>query len=198
MNKLLNIVMLGAALSFSTSVAFAQDDDNESNNACPVGLVNGMTLEDEFGPEVAATTHCIKKRHNVKVVMQVNNYCGRTAADGVTCLEPYGFRNIPEMLKNYTITHGMNRKDFDIAIIVHGTGGRLLVKNNPFQSWVTDAIDNGVKVYFCENTVRAMITSGALPAGNVASKVIPGVEYVTGGLSALVDMQSRGYQYIQP
>lgn len=199
MNKLLSLLVLGAALTVSTSTVFADEDkNNESNNVCPVGLVNNMTLEQEFGAVAASKTHCIKKRHEVKVVMQVNDYCGKSNPATGACLEPYGFRNVPELIKNYSITHGMDRKDFDIVVIVHSAGGKLMLKGNVFESWVQDALDNGVKVYFCENTVRAMIKSGALTAGDVAAGVIDGVEYVTGGLTALVDFQSRGYQYIQP
>jgi hypothetical protein len=49
----------------------------DSNNECPVGLVNGLTLNDEFGPGTSDLTKCLDRRHNVKVVMQINQLCLR-------------------------------------------------------------------------------------------------------------------------
>ncbi len=35
---------------------------------CPVGLVSGITLDDEFGPGAANITHCLQKTNKIKVV----------------------------------------------------------------------------------------------------------------------------------
>ena len=42
------------------------------NNACPVGLVSGLPLDEEFGAGTQELTRCLERRHNVKVVVQVN------------------------------------------------------------------------------------------------------------------------------
>jgi intracellular sulfur oxidation DsrE/DsrF family protein len=49
---------------------------------------------------------------------------------------------------------------------------------------------DGVKFYFCQNTARSMKVS--------TDQLIPGVEYVTAGISALADFQSNGWTNVQP
>ena len=40
------------------------------NNECPVGLVNNMTLNDEFGQGTSDLTNCLNRRSNVNVVIK--------------------------------------------------------------------------------------------------------------------------------
>lgn len=179
-------------------------DDDAGNNACPVGLVpaaNGQTLDQEFGPGTAAITRCIKKRHRVKVVIQINNYCQTMV--GTACVRAYALENISNMLDDYQYTDGMvPGRDFEIVAVAHGPGGRLMLKNNPalnpFQAQVEGLIQRGVKFYFCQNTVRAFVQNGSLPAGNVTANIIDGVQYATAGLTAIADFESLGYTYVQP
>jgi len=180
-------------LLFAGSVQ-ADDNSENSNNACPVGLVSGLALDTEFGPGVAALTKCNDKRHNVKVVFQLNANAG--------C---YGLGNITNVIDDYEITHGMVRgRDYQLAAIVHSAGGTMMVKNgvngfaNPCEAQVSALIAKGVKFYFCQNTTRAYLGNGRLTAGMVKEQVIDGVEYVTAGLGALGDFQSRGWKYVQP
>jgi len=180
------------ALLFAGSVQ--ADPDNNSNEACPVGLVSGQTLDQEFGPGVAALTQCNKKRHNVKLVFQLNANAG--------C---YGLGNITNVIDDYEITHGMVRgRDYQLAAIVHSAGGTMVVKNgvngfaNPCEAQVSALIAKGVKFYFCQNTSRAYLRNGRLTSGMVKEQVIDGVEYVTAGLGAISDFQSRGWNYVQP
>jgi intracellular sulfur oxidation DsrE/DsrF family protein len=186
-------VLAITTLLFAGSVQ-ADDDRNNSNNACPVGLVSGLALDTEFGPGVAALTKCNDKRHNVKLVFQLNANAG--------C---YGLGNITNVIDDYEITHGMVRgRDYQLAAIVHSAGGTMMVKNgvngfaNPCEAQVNALIAKGVKFYFCQNTTRAYLGNGRLTSGMVKEQVIDGVEYVTAGLGAISDFQSRGWKYVQP
>ena len=163
-------------------------------NSCPDGLAENLSKE--FGPGVAEKTQCVKEKKDIKVVMQVNQYCGKKV-DG-KCIAPHGFRTIPAMIKNYTITNGIPRDQVDIVMVVHGGGGKILLKGSQFETQVRFALDNGVKVYFCQETLRSFIKKGLIPAGKASESLIEGVEYVTGGLLAVVDFQKQGYKYIQP
>jgi hypothetical protein len=40
-----------------------------------VGEVSGMSLDEEFGPGTSDITKCIKRRHQVKMVVQINQFC---------------------------------------------------------------------------------------------------------------------------
>lgn len=161
---------------------------------CPVGLVNGMTLNDEFGPGTAAITRCLEHRP-IKVVFQINNACSNDP-----CTKPYALENIENAVKDYEVTHGLvSGIDFKVIAVVHGKGYPLVVNNdatnpykeaNPFQSQVEGLMAQGVKFYFCQNTARAR--------GVVTENLIPGIRYVTSGVTALADFQALGYSYVQP
>ena len=192
--------MLGVAtvmLLFSASSYTYADDsaDHKSNDACPVGLVSGMTLVQEFGQYAADNTRCIKVRHNVKTLFAINNFENSPGS-------PYALNQMQNVYNDYTITDGMVRgKDFSMIAIVHGPGGKLLLNDptlNPYIDKVTNLMKEGVTFYFCENTVRGFIKAGLLQQGDVAAGLIPGVKFVTAGLSAISDFQALGYQYDEP
>lgn len=183
-------------------------DDHEKggNNECPVGLLNGKTLDEEFGysadgqTSTSDITRCLKRRHKVKLLMQANKFCSDSVPNS-DCTRPYALGNITNIIKDYEITHGMERgKDYRIAVIVHDSGGNLLLDraSNQFRGKVKELLAQGVKFYFCQNTARGMMSRGILTPGNATAEIIPGVEYVTAGISALGDFQSSGWTYVQP
>ncbi len=193
--KLLGSVF--AALLLSVSLTARADESVNSDNACPVGLVSGLTLTQEFGAAVAANTRCIQKRHNVKTMFALNEFY----ALGSTT-QPYGLVQINNVLNDYEVTAGMvEGRDFQIIAVVHGPGGRMLLNDgtmNPFKAQVEALMARGVTFYLCENTVRGLIKAGLLQEGNVAAGVIPGVKYVTAGLAAISDFEALGWSYLQP
>ncbi|WP_455222124.1 DsrE family protein [Kaarinaea lacus] len=196
---------------FLAGSALAQSEVQE----CPVGLVNGMTLDDEFGAGTQGATRCAEFRRNVKVVIQVNTYCGDSA-----CSKAYAMGNIKNMIKDFEITNGMTQDDYEIVAVVHSGGGALVLQDgytftdsvkgevtvaNQFQKDVEDLIAKGVKFYFCQNTTRGMIKKGLLPdvsestnGGGATEALIPGVQYTTAGVTAISDFQRLGYMYVQP
>jgi len=178
--------------NFSSGVILHHEDDDDKN--CPVGLVSGLSLDDEFGPGTSEITRCIQKTP-VKVVYQINITCGDEA-----CNKPYALGNIQNAINDYQITHGlMLGKDFEIIAVAYSGGYRLMTANNaqqafgeenPFQEQVESLIEQGVKIYFCQNTSRSK--------GIVTANLIPGIKYVTSGVTALADFQLLGYAYMQP
>ena len=176
-------------------------------NGCPVGLVNGMTLDEEFGAGSQELTQCNSVRHNVKLLIQLNQY-GNGNPGGA-----YGLKNITNVIQDYEVTYGMRPgKDYEIVAVVHSGGGPLVIQNgvtftgidgnshttaNAYEGDVTTLIDQGVKFLFCQNTTRGYIASNKLPA-DATSVLIPGVGYVTAGIAAIADLQARGYRYVQP
>ena len=190
----------------------------DSNNECPVGLVSGMTLNDEFGQGTSDLTNCLDRRSNVNVVMQVNQFC-RDAVSNADCAgnRAYALGNMRNMIKDYEITHGMVAgKDYRIAAVVHSGGGWQMLKDsglngngdpvdgrNQFQALVEGLIADGVEFYFCQNTTRGFIKKGILPAvgtttGGATAELIDGVKYVTAGVTSIAEFQTRGYRYVQP
>jgi intracellular sulfur oxidation DsrE/DsrF family protein len=198
MSKMVSAVSVAAVMFGLTSMAHA--DSTSSNVVCPVGLVSGMTLDEEFGPAVADNTRCVQKRHDVKTMFAVNAYVTDPAHPDTS--GPYALNQIQNVYNDYTITAGMTPGlDFSLIVVVHGPGGRLLLSDptqNRFIAQVQHLMDEGVTFYFCENTVRGFMKAGLLEQGNVAAGVIPGVKFVTAGLAAMSDFESAGYNYVQP
>ncbi len=186
------------ALVFQINPAAADSDTQHGNEACPVGLVNCLTLDQEFGAGTSAITHCLERRHGVKLVVQLNQFCMDNVPNG-QCTRPYGLIHLANMLDDYEITHGMvPGRDSEMVAVAHTAGGALMVKGNQFEAQVQRLMARGVKFYMCQNATRALIRSGALPAGDATSHIIGGVEYVTAGVTAVVDFQYQGYRYVQP
>jgi len=193
-NKLVSAAVVMFLFSLS-GYSHAASSEPESDTACPVGLVSGLTLTAEFGPYVAANTRCNKVRHDVKTMFAIDQF---EAAPGF----PYALHQMQNVYNDYTITDGMvPGKDFHMIAIVHSAGGMLLLNNpdiNPYIDMVKQLMAEGVTFYFCENTVRGLIKRGLLTEGDVGDGVIPGTKFVTAGLAAVSDFQALGYQYDQP
>ncbi|MDH5547865.1 MAG: DsrE family protein [Gammaproteobacteria bacterium] len=172
-----------------------------ADEGCVVGLVNNLSLNDEFGPGAAEKTHCLDNQKSVKLMMQVNAYCMDNVPNS-ECTRPYGLQQLFSMIKDYEITHGMQvGRDYELAVIAHTAGAPLMLSNtthNPFAGKVTQLIDKGVKFYMCQNAARSLISKGLLTQGNVTNEIVAGVEFVTAGLTAVSDFQSQGYTYVQP
>ena len=200
-HKLFGSVLAVLLFSLSSTVQAADSHsrtaDEHADVACPVGLVSGLTLSEEFGPVVAANTRCIQKRHHVRTMFAIDQFY----APGSTT-QPYALHQMQNVINDYEITDGMvEGRDFRIIAVVHSKGGMLLLNDgtiNPFKAQVEHLMSEGVTFYFCENTVRGFIRAGLLQQGNVAAGVIPGVKFVTAGLSAISDFEALGWSYDQP
>lgn len=189
--------MIMFMLPATTTFANGGHDDEK----CPVGLVTGQTLDEEFGPGSEKITHCLEQRTKVKLVVQANQFCMDNLSNA-ECKRPYALLNLTKMIEDYEITHGMKPgRDYEMSVIAHTKGGPLMLKdetNNQFRSQVETLLKQGVKFYLCQNATRAMIRNGLLPEGDATANIIDGVEYVTAGITAVTDFQYQGYVYVQP
>lgn len=210
-------------LAMSANQAMAQGGNTE----CPVGLFdkdsggNYLTPDDKFGAGTSEIMNCVKSRTNVKMVIQDNAFCRDAVADA-DCGGPtkdvygnltgagraYALAQAYSIIRDYKVTHGMQSGvDYEIVIVSHGGGGKHLLDRpfNKYKENVSDLMSKGVKFYFCMNTVRGMqkkqLAGQGMPfadVNNPTGSLIEGVEYVTGGLTAIADLQKQGYVYIQP
>jgi len=211
--KLLNATLGALMVGLVSMPAVA---DKGGNNECPVGLVTGMSMDDEFGPGTQELTKCLKKRHNVKMVVQINQFCTNPATPATCAASPYGLNNIRNILDDYEVTHGMKPgKDYEMVVVLHSPGGRMALKDkgytagvpgqpdavppvdpiapievtgrNPFQGTIEDLIKRGVKFYFCQNTTRAYL-------GQPQSAITSLPKYLETGISAS-DQMIEGIEY---
>ncbi|HSP01009.1 MAG TPA: hypothetical protein VLN90_06055 [Thioalkalivibrio sp.] len=194
--------------------AHAQAANAKANVDCPVGLVSGMTLDDEFGPGTAALTECNKFRSNVRLVVQINAFCAQPGVPNQNCARPYALGNLANMIDDYEVTHGMVAgRDYEMVAVIHSGAGFMALKDtglngagmtvqgrNQFEGTVRTLMSRGVDFKFCQNTTRAYVGNGILPSSGdgATGEVIEGIGYVTAGLTSIADYQRRGYLYIQP
>jgi len=180
------LILIATFAMFISSVSIAGN--------CPVGLVSGMAIDDEFGLGSQDITRCLDNTKEVKVVYQVNKECKNSS-----CTKPYAIGNMNNAINDYKITHGMKDSKFKLVAIIHGGGWSLVLNNdaqnpnartNPFQDQMTALLAKGVKVYFCQNTARSK--------GVKMEQMIPGIQFVTAGVTAIADLQLDGYAYVQP
>lgn len=204
MSKKATLVIALFAFFLMATPTFAGGENG--NVACPVASPYGTySFEDKFGEDVLDKMRCNKRRSDVKMVMQINQ-----AFDAKNRM--YGFRNLPNVINDLSITHGV--ENWEIAVVVHSGGYPVVLdpsaatphpaaatNNTPVAApyptegltgaeVVERLIGMGVEVYFCLNTAAAMSIT--------TDQILPGVKYVPAGLSSLVDFQYGGYKYVQP
>ena len=120
-----------------------------TTGSCPVGLVSGLTIEEEFGPGASQITRCLIFNYDIKMVVQINQFESRPGRD-------YGLTNIVRAINDYEITHGT--KDYKIVAVNHSGGATQLLNanaatphpdaiNNIYQPIVEELISKGVKFY---------------------------------------------------
>jgi len=186
--------------------------DGGGDHQCPVGLVSGLTLDDEFGTGSQALTRCLAQRHNVKTLILINQSLGATPT---ACT--FGLTRIDNLIADYEVTNGMRRgKDYEIAVVVHVNAFALAVKDgttgdgvhvvtNGCEAQVQDLMNKGVRFYLDLNSVRLWQVSGYLPADVTAALVTSvdaegvthSIMYVTAAISAIADFQNVGYRLVQ-
>jgi len=151
---------------------------------------NPISIEEKFGPGSMAATHCLANTKKVKILYQINAECKNAA-----CTAPYAIGNIQNHINDMVITHGMSTDDYEIVVVVHAGGWKLILDDatkNKFHTSVTKFMTKnpGVKFMFCQNT--------AAKKGVKLADMIPGVGFTTAGVSAISDLQESGYRYVQP
>lgn len=158
--KMLSTLLAASIIGRVAMPALAQDKNKQGNNECPVGLVSGLRMDDEFGPGTQAPTQCIKKHHNVKMVVRINPFCTHAAT-------PCGLGNIRNILDDYEVAPGV-KPGREMAVVLHSPGGRMALKAtpvrgdgtavagcNPFEATIRGPKGRGVKFYFCQTPPRA-------------------------------------------
>jgi intracellular sulfur oxidation DsrE/DsrF family protein len=116
------------------------------------------------------------KAGGVKAVMQVsdNDYNKWTLALG-------NARNAQSEL---------GAANVELEIVVYGPGIGMLKSDSPVGQRVADAIEAGVRIVACQNTMKN--------ANLVPADMLPDIGYVPAGVVELMVKQQQGYAYIRP
>lgn len=214
-----------------SSIALLSSINIASASECPVEWYNqngafdptkpSLTMAEEFGDtwidengnaypyDVQANTRCNKKKHDAKVVLQVDNHLATlyVAATATTPAKPATatwLSTRKEMLRNYAIQDMTIGKDVDVVVVLSTVGATLAVKSharfaganvvatdytNPFQAEIKAALDSGIKIYVCQTAARAL----GIKAMNL---IDPRIQFVPGGHISVADFQEKGYAHL--
>jgi len=200
--------VVGVALLVPVANAYHSESGANKENGgkeCPVNYLNGVPLDVEFGVGSEAITHCLVKRHGAKLVVEVDSAFPADINGIVNKNKATFLTNIDKMIDNYEVVNGMEiGKDIDIVVVMSSSGGALLTKAhksfgldaygnpnpNPFAAQVAKGIAKGMKFYLCQMAAREL--------GIKHNNMLDGVEFVTGGHLAVVDLQQLGYAVLKP
>jgi len=170
------ILKIGVLAAVVTGLSFS-GVANAADDACPVGLVSGKSLNEEFGQGTSDLTTCLSKREDIKIVMQLNKSCrdsyanhpvganGKPNGDSkvvnniANCADnrPYALGNLRNMIKDLEITNGIAPDAIDIRVVVHSGGGYLMLKDDVFDE-AGDIISSGRNKF--EPAVQALMDDG--------------------------------------
>lgn len=161
--------LLSLALLFSSPIAVGADGAGRPKS----NAMASRCVADE--PEaVRASTRKARKRY--KALFQV------TEAD------PAKWRMTLANIRN--VQSEIGRKNLDVELVVYGPGIDMLKFDSEVADGVADAIDSGVRVVACGNTMKGM--------GLTDDDMVAKVGYVKAGVVEIIQRQAEGYQYVRP
>lgn len=187
----------------TTAYADDQKDKNRYDTTCPqivVDKVDSTTYVDAggtgFGPDASGNsastlTTCLGVRERISIVAAINS-------DAINGASGYGqqIKNIENIVNDYESNYGMvSGDDFQLVAVGYGQGLKWLADDGvagdtALEASIKRLIAKGVRFYACQNTMKGQKL--------LTTKLIPGVQMVPAGVTAVVDFQKRGYTYITP
>lgn len=84
----------------------------------------------------------------------------------------------------------LGRENLEIELVAYGPGIGMLSLDSEVGERVGEAIDRGVRVVACENTMKVVKL--------VPDDMLPRIDYVKAGVVEILTRQEQGYQYIRP
>jgi uncharacterized protein len=78
----------------------------------------------------------------------------------------------------------------DVEIVVYGPGIGMLKAGSPVGDRIAAAMNNGVHVVACQNTMHGMKLTPA--------DMLPAIGYVPSGVGEIVKKQQQGWSYVRP
>ena len=185
------VAVLGLSLQFSSVFADDDHDRHQHNRAC---TAEANAAAEAYDPGSSALTECIGVRDDFKVVVAWNNKAingnifknsGQSVGQQVV-----NARNlVRDYVNNYAMTQG---DEFDMVVVAYAGGVDWLKTSNDKADldMVKSLLDKGVKIYACQNTMKAKKLKIA--------DLVAGVRIVPAGVSAVVDFSNRKYTYLNP
>lgn len=84
----------------------------------------------------------------------------------------------------------IGKDNVDIRMVVYGHGIGMLKLESDVAGRVKQAVDSGITVVACENTMKGRKL--------VRADMLPDVSYVKAGIVDIMEKQQQGYSYVRP
>jgi intracellular sulfur oxidation DsrE/DsrF family protein len=84
----------------------------------------------------------------------------------------------------------IGKDNVDLEIVAYGPGINMLKAESEVANRISDAVDSGVQVAACQNTMRNMKFTN--------EDMNPKVAYVPSGVVEIMKRQQQGYTYLRP
>ena len=84
----------------------------------------------------------------------------------------------------------LGAENVDLEIVAYGPGLNMLTADSPVAKRVAEALQAGVKIVACENTMKGRKL--------VYADMLPNIGYAEAGVVELIRKQQQGYAYIRP
>jgi intracellular sulfur oxidation DsrE/DsrF family protein len=137
-----------------------------------LGLAAALALAAAL-PVIAAPPHPAKER---RLLIQVS--------DG----DPRSWALALGNARNVQLALGKDK--VRIEIVAYGPGIRMLVADSPASAQVNEALDDGVRLVACENTMQTDHLT--------RNDMIYGIDYVKTGVVEIMDRVEQGWVYVRP
>ncbi len=103
---------------------------------------------------------------------------------------PDSSRFEPALKQGRNFAVAMGNKPYEVRILVNFEGITVLNDLTPYQELLKEAFNYKIKIYFCENAMKAF---------NVSPEKVPaGTNTIPAGIVALVEWQEEGFKYVRP
>lgn len=184
--KYLQIALITTFLTL-TSTVYADDHKSTCTDAA-------IAAAEAYDAGSSASLNCIRVRDEFKVVVGWNDNLSNgkifKTTGATVSQQAVNVRNLTRDYKNnYGMTQGVEYK----AVVVAYASGVDWLRNTSDQAnqdMVNSIMAQGITIYACQNTMKAK--------GLLLSDLMPGVQVVPSGVSAVVDFQNKKYTYLNP
>ena len=136
-------------------------------------LVAPLMLGALFAPAAIAQTATAAKN---KLVIQVSD------------ADPKKWALALNNAKN--VQQDLGKSNVEIEIVAYGPGLAMLKMDSEVGGRVSEALNDGVRLVACENTMTAQKIS--------KDDMLPKIGYVKAGVTEIMQKQQQGYAYIRP
>jgi intracellular sulfur oxidation DsrE/DsrF family protein len=90
----------------------------------------------------------------------------------------------------HNVQKALGAKNVEIEIVAFGPGIKMVTLDSAAASRVTEMVEQGVKVFACENTMHGLKLT--------KEDMNPSVGYVPSGVVEIMQRQLQGWAYIRP